>query len=85
MDVALDEFGPRVEIGPEAGGEIVDDDDPIACAHEGICHVRTDEPGSAGNHDLHAVLTPVDSRKLHPSVPIGISRVVGTQAQSACS
>ncbi|MEI2655570.1 MAG: hypothetical protein V9G12_26115 [Microthrixaceae bacterium] len=48
----LDQREPSVvvqvgDVGRPAGGEVVDDGDPVAAGEEGVGHVRADEPAAA--------------------------------------
>ena len=47
-------LGPRrLQVGQRAGGEVVDDVDPVAFGQQPVDEVRADEPGSPGHHHSH--------------------------------
>ena len=54
-DVALHELDVRaLEVRAVARiGELVEDNDLVACGGEALCAVRADEPGATGDEDSH--------------------------------
>ena len=54
---ALDQARPARHVPGEPAAQIVEDHDVVAAADELARHVRSDEPGAAGDEDRH-VYTP---------------------------
>ena len=52
-DAAVDQVGRRRDVVRAPGGQVVEHDDVSALPDERIDQMRSDEPGTAGDHDLH--------------------------------
>ena len=70
-NVAFDEFqrvAARFQVGAMPGAEIVQHANPIASADQGLCNVRANESGAAGNQErAHLSGIPLSFSRPRPS------------------